>query len=215
MKFLRSVAALGALVAAVTAQASVVGSLGGGFGSFLSLSAASALVGAGGTLGGSFATISNGTIYSSDQPFADIPAGLVFESKFLSAGPGPNNAEPTTLHINGSGTPYISFLWGSPDTYNQLTVVSTHAGGGSPDMQSFTTASIGLPGDGNQSFSAYVRFQALAGSLITDLIFNNSPAINAFETANYSITPVPEPETYALMLAGLGVIGFIVRRRRS
>ena len=27
-------------------------------------------------------------------------------------------------------------------------------------------------------------------------------------------TPVPEPETNALMLAGLGVVGFIVRRRR-
>jgi hypothetical protein len=29
-----------------------------------------------------------------------------------------------------------------------------------------------------------------------------------------SVTAVPEPETYALMLAGLGVIGFIARRRR-
>lgn len=35
---------------------------------------------------------------------------------------------------------------------------------------------------------------------------------------SYSLTsalaPVPEPQTYALMLAGLGVIGFLARRRR-
>ena len=30
-----------------------------------------------------------------------------------------------------------------------------------------------------------------------------------------STTPVPEPETYAMLLAGLGIIGFVARRRRS
>jgi len=34
-------------------------------------------------------------------------------------------------------------------------------------------------------------------------------------TTLYSLTPVPEPESYALMLAGLGLIGFIARRKRS
>lgn len=32
---------------------------------------------------------------------------------------------------------------------------------------------------------------------------------------NVSVTAVPEPETYALMLAGLGLIGFSARRRKT
>jgi len=30
----------------------------------------------------------------------------------------------------------------------------------------------------------------------------------------YNLAPIPEPQTYALMLAGLGVIGFMATRRR-
>ena len=33
--------------------------------------------------------------------------------------------------------------------------------------------------------------------------------------ASTPVTPVPEPETYALMLAGLGVVGFMARRRKQ
>jgi hypothetical protein len=29
-----------------------------------------------------------------------------------------------------------------------------------------------------------------------------------------NVTPVPEPETYAMMLAGLGMLGFMARRRK-
>jgi len=36
----------------------------------------------------------------------------------------------------------------------------------------------------------------------------NNPAV-------VTITPVPEPSTYALMLAGLGAVGFVARRRRQ
>lgn len=36
-----------------------------------------------------------------------------------------------------------------------------------------------------------------------------------YTTGTVSVTAVPEPESYALLLAGLGVIGFVARRRRS
>jgi hypothetical protein len=32
---------------------------------------------------------------------------------------------------------------------------------------------------------------------------------------NFQVTAVPEPETYAMLLAGLGLMGTIARRRKS
>lgn len=39
-------------------------------------------------------------------------------------------------------------------------------------------------------------------------------ALNVPNTTAFSVTAVPEPETYALMLAGLGFVGFQISRRR-
>jgi len=206
MKFMKTVLASAALLATFGASAQVTGSLGGGTGTFLSLSAPGLCAPC--TLGPGVATIVGGTTYMADQPFADIPAGMVFQNRFLAAGPSPNT-EPSTLTFTGAGVSYVSFLWGSPDTYNRLRVNTT---GGFVD---FTAMSLGFAvTNGNQSFSQYVQFQATGLNQITGLVFTNTPSINAFETANYSITPIPEPETYALMLAGLGALGFIARRRK-
>jgi hypothetical protein len=47
--------------------------------------------------------------------------------------------------------------------------------------------------------------------------FENSAAFTFSSNGilNYSTAPVPEPETYGMLLAGLGVIGFVARRRRA
>ena len=48
---------------------------------------------------------------------------------------------------------------------------------------------------------------------------NNGGQVPGFSNINFFVrdvvTPVPEPETYALLLAGLGAISVVVRRRRA
>ena len=211
MKMLKTVLASAVLVAAAGANAAVTGSLGGGIGAFATLSGPGG-VGTGGTLSGSAtATIVGGQVQAADLSFAD---DVVPGENFLSAGPtsgGFGIPNTSTLTFTGAGVSYITFLWGSPDLFNTLTVNSSGAG---PNSQIFTAASLGFPvTNGDQSFNQSVQFTGLGGSLITSLVFNSTQS--SFEVARFSTTAVPEPETYAMMLAGLGLMGFVARRRKS
>ena len=79
----------------------------------------------------------------------------------------------------------------------------------------FTASGLGFAvTNGNQTFSQYVQFVASAGTTIASLSFT-SGGTDAFEAANFSVTPIPEPETYALMLAGLAALGFVSKRRKQ
>lgn len=188
--------------AASASQATVTGSLGGGGGPFLTLSSS-------GLNGGTVATLTGGAVLTSDQPFADIPAGGVFGNAFLAA--GPTVGQPAILNFV-MPVNYLSFLWGSPDTYNGLTITTLLG-----STVSFTAAGLGFPvTNGDQSFSQYVQFATSPGDFITSATFTNVPSTDAFETANYSITPsVPEPSTWAMMLFGFGAVGVAMRKRRK
>ncbi len=194
-------ALLGAAMCAMPtmAEAALVGSLGGGTGPFLTLSSA-------GLNGGSVATLSGGTVYTSDQPFADDPAGTISGGTFLAA--GPLAGQPASLNFTNPVT-YLSFLWGSPDTYNRLSLTTNVA------TYAFDVASLNFSvRDGNQAFSQYVQFAATAGETISSVSFANLPAADAFETANFSVTAVPEPATWAMLFVGFGMVGATARYRR-
>ena len=90
----------------------------------------------------------------------------------------------------------FTFLWGSPDSYNSVT-----------DGTVTVTGSAFSSGAGNNAESTlYTFFDALG---FTSLTFSTTGV--AFELA---VAAVPEPETVAMMLAGLGAVAFLSRRRR-
>lgn len=201
MKFSKALVATAALIAVAGAQAQVTGALAGSGGSsFLSLSSA-------GLTNGSVATLAGGSVYDADKSYAAIPMGTV--GSFLAAGDIAGSL--ATLSFTGPGVSAVSFLWGSPDAYNMLGVTTT----GNVTTSFDTTKLAFAVSNGNQGFAQYVNFTATGGSLITGLSFSNPQGYNAFEVSNFNVTAVPEPQTYALMLAGLGAVCFLARRRKA
>lgn len=109
--------------------------------------------------------------------------------------------------------------------------------GGTTYQLSFDLAGNNVPGGGYPSDIVDVTFGSAAGTYTLDpgdgfstrtlsftaggngsfaLLFHNRGGDNAGALLdNVSVTAVPEPETYAMLLAGLGAIGFMQRRRQA
>ncbi|MEP7100330.1 MAG: PEP-CTERM sorting domain-containing protein [Burkholderiales bacterium] len=101
-------------------------------------------------------------------------------------------------------------LSGSPHYWaTQILVVGALATGGTTS-QTFDLDLIKDPITGMQHFALNSSFQNL-----NSLSFSGIGGNPEFSIDNVATTaPVPEPETYALMLAGLGALGFVARRRQ-
>jgi hypothetical protein len=67
-----------------------------------------------------------------------------------------------------------------------------------------------------KQFSANVCSEISGGVLTTSCYgFQTRESAQTTIQFGFSITAVPEPETYAMLLAGLGVVGVVARRRRN
>lgn len=63
--------------------------------------------------------------------------------------------------------------------------------------------------------SGFVGFQAIDGQLIKSVSFTVDDGGTFEEFRQLRLTPIPEPASWAMMLAGFGLVGAAMRRRRA
>ena len=117
----------------------------------------------------------------------------------LNSSPVPDSTDSSSFLIqNVPGT-----LNGSPTTFANLDFVTSTFGGG------FVAGGTSINLVGDQLFTGTVTNPTF--KLGTFTLFDGAPFPNQY---SLSISAVPEPATWTLLLIGFGAIGLAVRRRK-
>lgn len=178
--------------------------------------------------GGSGALPANASIVEDFESFAPgTPGGAIGPSAFVyndsvsgqSARPAFGSTGNFASVLTGGAyiadfgpTKAFSFVLGSLDTYNTLTLKyengtsQAYIGGQIINDLSFPSGNQ-ISGETN----GVVTFTAATGPRIVGAVFQSSQ--NSFEFDNLATGAVPEPATWALMIGGFGLIGAASRRR--
>lgn len=136
------------------------------------------------------------------------PEGLDDGDSFLVVSTAVGSSGSATVGLGDASS--FSFVWGSPDYFNTIDIYSDGFGmvtyTGSQLSTQFGTGILGANAD-----TGVFTITGVNGATIDHVVFHSTGV--AFELA--VAAPVPEPETYAMMLAGLAAMGFVARRRRA
>jgi len=177
--------------------------------------------GGSGTLPANMIVIENFETFASGTPGAAIgPNAFVYNGSVGGASARPaygSTGNFATVLTGGSysiafaATNRLSFVLGSLDTYNTLTLQyedgtsQAYVGGQIINDLSFPSGNQ-ISGETN----GVVNYAVANGPRLVGATFNSSA--NSFEFDNIA-TAVPEPATWALMIGGFGLVGTMSRRR--
>ena len=100
-------------------------------------------------------------------------------------------------------TANISFDVGSPDNYNKFEVLG---------LNDEVLYSKTLTGNGNRNVVNTISYSVLSPVFVTGLRFYSGQP--AMEVDNINIEAVPEPATWAMMIAGFGLVGMSLRNEK-
>ena len=155
-------------------------------------------------------TVTGGLIRTADDGLGAQPAiapGVKGISHYWSI----NAGDPGTL-MSAIGYGSVSFLWGSMDAYNTISLL----GAGGAVLQQWTGGQVYQPSNGDQLGAATNRRVTFTtdGAAIHGLrLESNQPAFEVDDIA--FAQAVPEPATWAMMLLGFGAVGYSMRRRKA
>ncbi len=114
-----------------------------------------------------------------------------------------------TAPILDGGSDVITFTGLAAGTYDfLLTISAQNISGLTADLNG---QAVGMTNFGSRVTLGYLESQTVTPMLLTLM---GTPNAQAQYSIDMSVSAVPEPGTYALLLAGLGAIGFVAKRRR-
>ena len=184
----------------------------------IALAAAAALV-CGAAMAGSATVQLNGSEYiQSGSVLNTSAAGVDVVKVVYDLGAHQDGIAIWELYSSsGAHSNFLSGNWYSTETWNGLSVGSgnTFSFSGldidlieSAASGTVTSSTLGGPSSlANASFSVYFSDNSWGTAKLAQM--------NWHESQTLVITSVPEPETYAMLLAGLGLMGAVVRRRKQ
>jgi hypothetical protein len=147
----------------------------------------------------------------------------IYDINFTSGTYDLNAVVTTTNVLNSVGGYDITGISGTiSNSIGAITALVANPNQPNPfDNGSFSYNNVLFPTSQPLDISG-VLFTANAGSTTWNLwgnsandyeLYSYSPGVDVHGT--FSVTAVPEPESYAMILAGLGLVGFMVRRRKN